>query len=75
MGLIELISNEGILKNVDADDKNADGISGQRQIGFILILQKEELGRYTWKASVYSLKEQVRSAANNDMGLTTTLFI
>lgn len=74
MGLIELISNEDILKNVDADDKNADGISGRANWVYSNLTKKEELGRYTWKASVYSLKEQVAGAANNDMGLTTTLF-
>ena len=74
IGLIELISQEDILANVDEFDKNADGISGKANFVYSNITKKEELGKYTWKASVASLKEQVAGAASNDMGLTTTIF-
>ncbi len=74
MGLIDLISNEDILKNVDENDSNNDGISGRANYVYSNITKKEELGKYTWKAGVYSLKEQIASAAHNDMGLTTSIF-
>lgn len=74
MGLIELISNEDILKNVDENDSNNDGISARANYVYSNITKKEELGKYTWKAGVYSLKEQIASAAHNDMGLTTSIF-
>ena len=74
IGLIDLISNEDILKNVDVDDRNADGISGKANFVYSNITKKEELGKYTWKGSVAFLKEQVAGAASNDMGLTTTIF-
>lgn len=74
IGLIELISNEDILKNVDENDENNDGISGRANFVYSNITKKEELGKYTWKASVAFLKEQIAGAASNDMGLTTTIF-
>ena len=74
IGLIESISKKDILANEDEFDKNNDGISGRANFVYSNITKKEELGKYTWKASVTSLKEQVAGAASNDMGLTTTIF-
>jgi len=74
IGLIESISNDLILANVDVDDKNSDGISGRANFVYSNITKKVELGKYTWKASTAFLKEQVAGAAVNDMGLTTTIF-
>ena len=74
MGLIELISNEDILKNVDEHDINNDGISGRANYVYSHLTKKEELGKYTHKASVAFLKEQIAGAAFNDMGLTTSIF-
>ncbi len=73
MGLISLIKDEEILKNVDLDDKDNDGIRAKANFVYSPITKKYELGRYTHKASVSKLKEQVAFAASNDMGLTTTL--
>lgn len=73
IGLISLILDEEILKNVDEDDKNQDGISGKANFVYSALSQKYELGRYTHKASVANLKEQVAFAASNDIGLTTTI--
>lgn len=74
IGLIELIPNEAILKNEDIDDTNNDGISGRANFVYSNITEKMELGKYTWKASVAFLKEQVAGAASNDMGITTSIF-
>lgn len=74
MGLIDLISNEDILANEDLEDKNGDGIRGKANWVYSNITKKIELGKYTWKASVAFLKEQVAFAASNDIGLTTTIF-
>lgn len=74
MGLITLISDEDILKNVDENDANKDGITGRANWVYSNLTKKEELGKYTWKASVAFLKEQVAGAASNDMGLTTSIF-
>lgn len=73
MGLIELILDEEILKNQDVNDLNNDGISGKINYVYSTISNKYELGKYTWKASVANLKEQIANAASNDIGLTTTI--
>ncbi len=73
VGLISLILDEEILKNEDLEDKNSDGIRGKANFVYSSISQKYELGRYTHKASVAKLKEQVAFAASNDIGLTTTI--
>lgn len=73
MALIDLIADEEILKNQDVDDLDNDGISGKANFVYSPISQKYELGRYTHKASVTKLKEQVAFAASNDIGLTTTI--
>ena len=74
IGLIELISNEDILKNIDENDKNNDGISGRANFVYSNITKKYELGKYTHKSSVAFLKEQIAGAASNDMGITTSIF-
>lgn len=69
MALIDLIDDEEILKNQDIND----GISGKANFVYSPISKKHELGRYTHKASVSKIKEQVAFAASNDIGLTTTI--
>lgn len=73
LGLLEKVSDEEILSNEDEFDKNGDGISGRANIVYSPLTKKQELGRYTWKASAATLIEQIAGAANNDMGLTTFL--
>jgi len=74
LGLLEQISNENILANADEFDKNGDGISGKPNIVYSPLTKKEEIGKYTWKASAATVIEQIAGAAHNDMGLTTSLF-
>lgn len=74
LGLIEDISNEDILKNVDEFDKNKDGISGRANYAYSPITKKIELGKYSWKASNTTIKHQTADAANNDIGLTTIYY-
>ncbi len=73
MGLISQIDDKSILKNVDEDDSNGDGISGKANFVYSKITQKNELGKFTYKASVAFLKEQIANAAFNDMGLSTSI--
>lgn len=75
LGLIEKISNEDILKNVDENDIDNDGISGRANIVYSPKTKKHELGKYSWKASSPTVIEQSAAAASNDMGLTSELFI
>ena len=73
LGLIAQISNEQILANEDEFDKDEDGISGKANWVYSKITQKTELGKYNHKANVAFIKEQVANAANDDMGLTSSL--
>ncbi len=74
LGLLEDLSDEEILKNVDEFDKNNDGISGKANMVYSLAVKSELLGRYTYKASAPTVKQQSAAAFHNDMGLTTTYF-
>lgn len=74
LGLLEDISQEDILKNVDEFDKNKDRVSGRANFVYSPISKKIELGRFNWKASTSSVKHQSADAAINDMGLTTKYF-
>lgn len=73
LGLLEKVSDEEILSNEDEFDKDGDGISGRANRVYSPLTKKEEIGRYTWKASAATVIEQIAAAANNDMGLTTFL--
>ncbi len=74
LGLISQISDDDILKNEDPNDKNGDGISGRANFIYSPITKQHELGRFSWKAQITTLKHQVADAANNDMGLTTSYY-
>ena len=57
----------------DEADENSDGISGKPN--FVWDVQKNgsSLGRFGWKANQPTLLQQVASAYNDDMGVTTSL--
>lgn len=74
IGFISQLKDEDILKNEDPKDKNGDGISGRANYIYSPITKKEELGRFSWKANITTLKHQVADAASNDMGLTTRYY-
>lgn len=74
LGLLEEVSDKEILKNEDEFDKNNDGISGRANIVYNIAANEYTLGRYTYKASAPTVKQQSAAAFHNDMGLTTTYF-
>ncbi len=74
LGLLENIKVEDILKNVDPNDKNEDGISGRANFVYSEITKSKVLGRFGWKAGKPSLIEQNAAAFNGDIGVTTSLF-
>ncbi|MCW8930554.1 MAG: c-type cytochrome [Gammaproteobacteria bacterium] len=73
LGEIEKISEQDILANEDVEDRNNDGISGKANRVYSLEKKKSVLGRFSWKASAPTVKQQVASALHNDMSLTTPL--
>ncbi|WP_218104301.1 di-heme oxidoredictase family protein [Methylophaga muralis] len=74
MGLVEMIDKQEILSWQDADDANADGISGR--VNWIIddATLTRKIGRFGYKASIVSLNEQIASAFQADLGLTSALF-
>ena len=73
LGLLEAIPEATILALADETDENSDGISGKAN--FVWDVQKNglSLGRFGWKANQPTLLQQVASAYNDDMGVTTSL--
>jgi len=74
LGALEEIAEEDILRYEDVEDKNGDGISGKANYVFNPESNETELGRFTWKASAATVKQQTAGAAHNDMGLSNPLF-
>lgn len=65
LGLIDAIPESNILANIDAGDADGDGISGRA--GYT---DDGRLGRFGWKASIPSVREFVRDAVTNELGMT-----
>ncbi len=74
VGFLDDIKDEDILANEDEFDKDNDGISGRANIVYSNITNKYELGKFSWKANLTTLKHQIANAAINDMGLTTSIY-
>lgn len=74
VGLVEAISDAELLSHADPDDEDHDGISGKANQVYDGTLQRAAVGRYGWKANVATLKSQVASAFQQDMGITNYVF-
>ncbi len=71
LGLVEQIHPADIFSRVDPDDKDGDGISGKASIVHDPHTGATVLGRFGWKASVPSIRQQSAEAFAIDMGLST----
>lgn len=73
LGALEAIRAEDILKGVDPDDKNGDGISGRAN----KVWSQEEnmvvLGRFGWKAGQPTVSQQDAGAFAGDIGISSLL--
>lgn len=73
MGLLEAIPETLIAALADPDDGDGDGISGRMhvvpEIGGPL-----RLGRFGYKASQPTIRQQIAAALQTDMGVTTSVF-
>jgi len=67
--LIDRLTDEQILSNVDLFDLNGDGVEG-----FASFLDDGRIGRFGRKAQVPTLREFVAEAYRNEMGVTTEGF-
>ena len=84
VGLIESIPVETIVSNEDENDADGDGISGRPNwvtaADFVPPTEVgggpgQQLGRFSRKAQVSSLVQQVAEAYQQDIGITTTSFL
>jgi len=80
LGLLEAIKEEDILALEDISDTNNDGISGRANWVFDAVKKQAgddnpvSLGRFGWKASTPSVRQQSLGALRGDMGITNSLF-
>ncbi|MEZ4405749.1 MAG: di-heme oxidoredictase family protein [Polyangiales bacterium] len=65
LGLIESIPASAIVARADPDDADGDGVRGRARY-----LPDGRLGRFGWKANVPTVREFVRDAMTNEMGVT-----
>lgn len=72
LGLLEAVPAEQIAAHADPDDADGDGISGR--VAEVIDAETEEpmIGRFGWKASQPTLRQQASAAFLGDMGLSTT---
>ncbi len=73
LGLLEAISDETLRSFADPDDKDQDGVSGRVNTVWDFVNKKQAIGRFGWKANQPHLLQQNVSAAQGDVGLTTSL--
>jgi len=71
LGLIEQIHPADILANADPDDRDGDGISGKAARVRDGLTGRPALGRFGWKASTASIREQSAEAFAGDIGIST----
>jgi CxxC motif-containing protein (DUF1111 family) len=74
MGLLEAISEADIEALADPADSDGDGISGRMRLVSDAETGQTRIGRFGWKASHASVKQQVAGALNTDMGVMTSVF-
>ena len=74
VGLLEAIPVDDIVAASDPDDADGDGISGRPNWVIDPVSGDLVLGRFGWKANVASVEQQVATAFNGDIGITSPLF-
>lgn len=74
MGLINEVAEETLLSFADPEDRDGDGISGRPNLVWDRQEKEKRIGRFGWKASQPTLKQQIADAFVNDIGITSSLF-
>lgn len=72
LGLLEAVPAEQIAAHADPDDADGDGISGRVAEVTNAETGERMIGRFGWKASQPTLRQQASAAFLGDMGLSTT---
>ncbi|MDF1838578.1 MAG: di-heme oxidoredictase family protein, partial [Planctomycetota bacterium] len=74
MGLLEAIAESTVQALADPNDADGDGISGRMRLVADPVTGEQRLGRFGWKGSQASVRQQVAAAFNTDMGVLTSVF-
>jgi CxxC motif-containing protein (DUF1111 family) len=74
LGHLTAIPAADILAREDPADKDHDGISGKAQWVYSPETNQKELGRFTWKGSAATPKQQAAAAFHHDMGLSNPIY-
>lgn len=74
LGLLEAIPESALRKNALANRKRTDGVAGHVNMVWDEAEGKRSVGRFGWKASQPNVRQQIASAFQSDMGLTTSLY-
>jgi len=74
LGLLQAIDGATLESLSDPTDNNRDGISGRVNRVWNQQTQTTDIGRFGWKASQPTLKQQNAAAFNGDLGITSSIF-
>lgn len=74
LGLLEHIDEARLHALADPDDRDGDGVSGKVARVWDVARNEVTAGKFGWKASQPSLRQQNAAAFNGDIGITSTLF-
>ena len=73
LGLLEAIEEDDLVALADEADSNGDGISGRLSLVADAVSSETRIGRFGWKASQPTVKQQVAAALNGDIGVMTSI--
>lgn len=71
LGLLEAVGEAEILALADEFDMDGDSISGRPNYVWDVVREQLAIGRFGWKANQPSLLQQVATAYQQDMGITS----
>ena len=74
LGLLEEIPLNALEKHADPNDVDGNGISGRFNQVWNVDEGKVTVGRFGWKASQPTVKQQAAAAFSADIGITSSLF-
>ncbi|MCW7539542.1 c-type cytochrome [Aquabacterium sp. A7-Y] len=74
LGLLEALSEESVLALADPQDVDGDGVRGVPNFVTDPETGQTRLGRFGWKASKASLRQQAADALVKDMGVVSPVF-
>ena len=74
LGLLAAVPDATLAQLADEADVNGDGISGRLNWVWNYETNQRVVGRFGWKASQPTLKQQAAAALEGDVGITTPLF-